>query len=127
VSLLKDRWSDSRHPTLGGIGTSVHQKQRSNCSVRPPPFLALLPSYPIFCNSHKLTSSDDSAITPASNVIVNQKWLNLVTEEHALDRTIGVITKTDRIEETDHGIVRIIYAILIPLMLTWCIIDIQFA
>ncbi|KAH6680847.1 P-loop containing nucleoside triphosphate hydrolase protein [Halenospora varia] len=45
------------------------------------------------------------AITPASNVIVNQKWLNLVTEEHALDRTIGVITKTDRIEEGDHEII----------------------
>ncbi|KAN0098347.1 P-loop containing nucleoside triphosphate hydrolase protein [Hyaloscypha variabilis] len=45
------------------------------------------------------------AITPSSNVIVNQKWLNLVTEEHALDRTIGVITKTDRIEETDHEII----------------------
>ncbi len=52
----------------------------------------------------------DSAITPANNVIVNQKWLNLVTEEHALDRTIGVITKTDRIDEMDHEIVRIIPA-----------------
>ncbi|KAH8786955.1 P-loop containing nucleoside triphosphate hydrolase protein [Hyaloscypha finlandica] len=42
------------------------------------------------------------AITPADVVIVNQKWLNLVTEEHALDRTIGVITKTDKIEEMNH-------------------------
>ena len=127
MSLLKDRWSDSGHPTLGRISTSVHQKRGSNCSVRPPPFLAPTSSHPIFCNSQKLTSSHDSAITPASNVIVNQKWLNLVTEEHALDRTIGVITKTDRIEETDHEIVRIIHAILISLMLTWCVIDIQFA
>ncbi|TVY62905.1 Dynamin-1-like protein, partial [Lachnellula suecica] len=42
------------------------------------------------------------AITPANNVIVNEKWLNLVTEEHAIDRTIGVITKPDRIEEANH-------------------------
>jgi hypothetical protein len=89
--------------------------------------LLLLPSHPIFCDIHKLTSSHDSAITPADVVIVNQKWLNLVTEEHALDRTIGVITKTDRIEEMNHESVRIIHAILILLMLTWCIIDIQFA
>ncbi|KAH8662949.1 P-loop containing nucleoside triphosphate hydrolase protein [Tricladium varicosporioides] len=44
------------------------------------------------------------AVTPANNLIVNQKWFNLVTEEHALDRTIGVITKTDTIQETDHEI-----------------------
>jgi hypothetical protein len=81
----------------------------TSCSL----YLVLLPSHPIFYYSHKLTPSYDSAITPASNVIVNQKWLNLVTEEHALDRTIGVITKTDRIEEADHEIVRIIHAILI--------------
>ena len=63
----------------------------------------------------------------ASNVIVNQKWLNLVTEELALDRTIGVITKTDTIQETDHESVRIIHAIFVSLMLTLWIIDIQFA
>ena len=89
--------------------------------------LLLLPSHPIFCDIHKLTSSHDSAITPADVVIVNQKWLKMVTEENALDRTIGVITKTDRIEEMNHESVRIIHAILIFLMLTWCIIDIQFA
>jgi hypothetical protein len=58
---------------------------------------------------------------------MNQKWFNLVTEENARDRTIGVITKTDRIEENDHEIVRIIRSILIYLMLIWCTIDIQFA
>ena len=82
------------------------------------PFLLLVPSFPIFCNSHKLTNSHDSAITPANVAIVNQKWLNLVTEEHALDRTIGVITKTDTIQGGDHETVRITRAILIFLILT---------
>ena len=82
------------------------------------PFLLLVPSFPIFCNSHKLTNSHDSAITPANVAIVNQKWLNLVTEEHALDRTIGVITKTDTIQGGDHETVRITHAILIFLLLT---------
>jgi hypothetical protein len=62
------------------------------------------------CKSCKLTLCHHSAITPANNVAVNQKCLNLVTEEHALDRTIGVVTKADRIEEGDHEIVRIEYA-----------------
>jgi hypothetical protein len=55
----------------------------------------------------KLTPSHNSAITPASNSMENQQWLNLVTEENALNRTIGVITKPDRIEEADHEMVRI--------------------
>ncbi|KAF4637351.1 hypothetical protein G7Y89_g707 [Cudoniella acicularis] len=33
--------------------------------------------------NRKLTISHDSAITPASNVLINQKWLNLVTIEEA--------------------------------------------
>ena len=82
-------------------------------SLLLPPFLL-----PIFHIIQILTFFYDSAITPANNVIVNEKWLNLVTEEHALDRTIGVITKTDRIEETGHQTVGSICPVFFFLMLT---------
>jgi len=51
--------------------------------------------------------------------MANQKWVNLVMEEKAQDRTIGVITKSDTLDEEDYEPVRIIHAILTSLILIW--------
>jgi hypothetical protein len=48
-------------------------------------------------------------MTPGNVALVNQKWHNLVKQENALDRTIGVVTKSDTIQKGDHEPVRTIY------------------